>query len=277
MRMRICFVLTAALLLLGCERQSELLHIVRPENLQWETENIESGKIVRLHIFAQSENDNISRIELSEYDKQYGDNVIFDTIFDNASRKVDYWYNYQIPLFSDTTVIRFNSQVWTDKGKTLTYRLYLNVLPADYNIRSIDGITMYSVKSGKRYAFSLVDLNTIIPTDTVSDKLIFFDRVQQDSTKADVISREWKSLSGLYFSRFESFDYGEASVASIRKAYNICKHDNVIQNIKNDDVILFGSKADAYGVIKVLLVADDEGVDDDRYIFSVKTFFQMEK
>lgn len=95
--------------------------------------------------------------------------------------------------------------------------------------------------------------------------------LQQDSLKPDVLSFAWESKGSVYFSRFESFDYGEATVSSISNAYNIGKHNLMIQQLVNDDIILFGSKNDAYGVIKILLVANEEGTENDRYVFSLKT------
>lgn len=272
----ICFILSLLCsAFVACEKQSELIHIVETEDFDFRQQNVESGSKTRLHIIAQSQNSDISRILLTEYDSQYGDNTIFDTVFTHKERSIDYWYNYQIPLFTDTTIMRFSSQIWTETGNTITYQFAFKVIPAGGNIiRTIDGITMYSALSGKKYGFSLIELNTVFPETLSSDTLVFFDQEQSDSTRTDILSRIWQSNGGIYFSRFESFDYGEATVASIQYAYDIGKHENIIQNISNDDIILFGTKAEAYGVIKVLLVSDEEGTDNDRYVFSIKTFLQ---
>lgn len=272
MKKRVYFTLIILLLLISsCEKQSVLVHIITAEDFKWATENVASDRKVRLCIFAQSEDDVISRIQLNEYDEQYGDNIIFDTTFIQLNRSVEYWYNYQIPMFTDTTTMRFSSQVWTSTGKTLVYHFSFHVLPANTSMRSVDGITLYSAASGNKYGFSLIDMNVLFPQVLDNDTFVFCDRMQQDSTRSDVLSCEWESTCGIYFSRFESFDYGEATVASIQKAYSICKHESIIQNLQNDDIILVGSRTDAYGVIKILLVADEIGTENDRYIFSLKT------
>ncbi len=281
MKKQICFILLIVFALVACKQSSDLVHFIEIEDTQWQTEFIPAGKTIRMKVIAQTQNGAVATITTTAYDDQHGDYTILDSTFTHGEKSLEFFYAYTLPTFMDTTVVHVTSMMQTTSGEEWRYRFNLYVLPDNANMHTLDAVTMYSAKSGGKYGFSLATLQPIfpdtrlnIPDSLRTDSLVFFDRIQSDSTRADQISCEWESHTGVYFARFESFDYQEATVASIQRAYDICKHDKIIQNIQNDDVILFGTQTDALGALKVLFVADEPGCENDRYIFSMKTFLQ---
>ncbi len=281
MKKQFCFISLVLLSLCACRQSSDLVHLIEMKDIQWQADYIPSGTNIRMHMIAQTENSTVANIKTTAYDVQHGDYTILDTTFAYPSSTVDFYYHYTTPMFMDTTTMYVTSVMTTATGEQIRYRFNLHVLPAAVKMHTLDAVTMYSAESGGKYGFSLVTLNTLypetqttIPSVLQKDQLVFFDRAQADSTQLDKMSCEWESTSGVYFARFESFDYSEATVASIQRAYDICKRDNIIKGIRNDDVILFGTKSQALGALKVLIVADEAGSANDRYIFAMKTFLQ---
>ena len=87
---------------------------------------------------------------------------------------------------------------------------------------------------------------------------------------SEAISREWRSESGLMFSRSEGFNYSEATVQSVTSAWASSVRSSTIKNLKSDDILLLGSGNKAVGVLKLMAVYDEAGTDNDRYVFSLK-------
>lgn len=175
MKKIIISILFLCVALIGCDSPSDLIHIVEAEDFDWRREMVMSGTKTRLHIVAETSKSTISNILMTEYDQFNGDVVVFDTTFSHNEQSLNYYYNYQIPYYSDSTIMRFNSVVTLSDGTSLTYKFAFQVLPAGgKNLRSIDGITMYSSRSGKRCGFTLQDMTTVFPDILENDSLVFF-------------------------------------------------------------------------------------------------------
>ena len=82
--------------------------------------------------------------------------------------------------------------------------------------------------------------------------------------------RTWTSMTGLSFSRFNDFDYETATRSSVEDAYAVSTKYSELRNIQDNDIVLLGRSDTAVGVIKFLAVFDEEGVENDRYLFSLK-------
>ena len=268
MKKLLCFALLC--LFISCEKQSDLIHIVELQDIDPAKQYVSSYEVVRLRVIAQSNSSSIESIKLTEFDVLYGDRVVIDTVFVPSEKKVDFYFNYTIPFVSDTTRMRFTSQVFTVEGDTRTYLFDLYVLSGEQKVEAVDDITLYSASSGKKSGYNLLSKNTVFYETSLTDTLVFFDKKQADTTRLDQLSREWWSDSGVFFARFSSFNFGEATAASIQNAFENSVKDNIIQNIVYDDIILVGTKDTAYGVLKVILVVDEDGTEDDRYVFSAK-------
>ena len=88
------------------------------------------------------------------------------------------------------------------------------------------------------------------------------------------LSREWRSMTGLMFARFNDFDFENASFTSVVNAYSTSNKTSKLTNIGNEDIILVGKEYGALGVIKVINVFDEFDNMQDRYYFVFKGIYK---
>lgn len=276
--MRKSFLIIGALslVLCACDKVTPLNLNVFPMDFDPRAEFASSNTNIRLHVVANADAP-IHQIKISSYDEVYLEQPVFDTIITDPIKSFASDIIYKIPIYGSTTRLELNSSCTTRDGDVVKHKTYFYVSADGQNLRSKDGITMYGAKSKRYSGFDMKTLD-IIPADSIhqTDTLTFFDREYQDSTFLDVLSREWYSPRGVYFARSENFNFSEATAATIRQTYNACNRYSVIRDIHNDDVILIGTSTEAFGVIKVLVVSDEDGFENDRYVFSIKSFLKME-
>ena len=260
----------AAVILLACEKPSSSLVVMDIDGKSWSEQTaLTSGQTYRIRFTAESTDAPIERVWMTSTDNQFGEKLCVDTTFSRSLSRVTFVREWVPALYHDTSEVLLTAYM-SNGGTEVTYSYPIQIIPTDAGIRVLDNITLYSNASGKRSGFSLVTYQTIYPDTIAADTLCFFDNTAKDEYDSDVLSRAWISHSGLYFSRFESFDFSQATTQSLQHAYAVSQHDNIIQDISYDNVILIGTKSEAIAACKVLLVADEEGAEDDRYVFSMK-------
>tara|TARA_B100000780_G_C21058789_1_gene425495 strand:- start:586 stop:960 length:375 start_codon:yes stop_codon:yes gene_type:complete len=87
---------------------------------------------------------------------------------------------------------------------------------------------------------------------------------------SDILSREWISISGLLFSKNNSFDYANATLEGVINAYNTSVKKEFVDQISVSDIIITKIENN-YVIIKIINVEDDpNGSENDRYIFNIK-------
>lgn len=262
------------LLLCACNPVSDSMVVIEIDGQSWADHSpFVAGQVYRIHVSAESTSDKIEQLIVESFDKKRGTDLLLDTIFTRATLRKDVYYNWTVPLYDDTTDIVLKAILLVG-NKELIYSYPARILPSDRGLRTIDNITLYSAASGKKSGFSMIELRTLYADTLKNDSLCFFDHTPVGKPESDSLHREWISYKGLYFARFESFDFNEAQVNDLQRAYNISHHDDIIGNIRYDDVILIGTSTEVLAAVKVLLVADDPGAHDDRYVFSMKAIKQ---
>lgn len=259
----------------SCDRQSPLTLIVSPVYGVSQTAGIyhsSSGLPVWFSLKAQSRNAELKDIRVMAFDTYYSARQLLDTtLVGHSSATVD--WQYTLPFYNDTTPVRLTFTVTATDGQSLPVDIVMYVAPAgDGHITSTEIVSMYSAASGNRSGFNFSTLSTCFPELHTDSAWVIYDLPQPDTTRWDEISRRWSSSAGICFAKGGSFDYGNATVASIQATYNTMLRDNTVLDICSDDVIFVGDKQRAFGVIKIISVCDEPGVANDRYIFSAKTF-----
>ena len=255
----------------GCkQKESDLQLFVSFKDLNWKADYAKSGEPVRVNIFSKTNSSALRHLTLVSYDKQFLNQTLLDTVLSDPVKQLDFDYIYHLPYFSDTTTVELRGTAYTMAGDMITYTIPLDVLPGSKPLRPIDGLTMYSAASKRSSAFSF-SLMAVADTITLKDDTLWFgDLPQTDETLKDQMTRTWYSHT-LFFARFENFDYGEATESMLTDAYRHTTRSHIVYDIHNDDVLLVGTAQEALGVVKVMLVADEEGSANDRYLFSIKT------
>lgn len=269
MRRYLAFLFWVTLVMVGCKPEP-LLMSMDTMDFNWTQQYIDPTDPIRIRINASSSSSTIRRVTLKSYDPKGLQQVLLDSLLQDPLKSFSMEYIYMVPHFEDTTCVHITGSVLATDGESGEMQIRLYVLPHAQSLATLDGITLYSGLSYNKSGFSFPELKTIYPDSTRTNFLTFYDLPQRDSLIMDDLSCTWYSTSGLYFARAESFNYGEATQLSLEQSYSNSVKDNIIQHIKNDDIILVGSKTKALGAIKVLLVDDPIGVLNDRYVFSLK-------
>ena len=76
-------------------------------------------------------------------------------------------------------------------------------------------------------------------------------------------------MSGLLFSKNNSFDYANATLEGIENTYSTSVKKEFVDQISENDIIITKIESN-YVIIKIIFVIDGIGSGDDRYIFNIK-------
>ncbi|HBZ33668.1 MAG TPA: hypothetical protein DEO38_01065 [Bacteroidales bacterium] len=265
-----CFLLSL-LLLTACKRNEQSPLVAFFSDSHDVAVPIDAQRDIYITISVITNGVHVNKITLEANDNTYGMRTIKDTVPPigvNDSRKIN--IKFTTPNYASNTMLTLLARVFTEEGDIVECRKYLTVKSSDIKWDMQESVTMYSAASGQKYAFSVPQMTVVFPETIDNDTLMFYDRASADEEQPQLMTMSWQSDKGLYFARFESLDFSNANIAAIEQAYQLTSRDNVITNLKTDDVIIYGTKTEVFGLIKILLVVDEEGSANDRYIFSIK-------
>lgn len=260
---KILFLLFIGVILSSCagDDESDVVIIAKTVN-QKECYNAGEKIIFDVESFANKgfiTNINITTIT------SYGFTSVLDTVID--SERTNFLYQYDIPQFdADTTDVKFIFKATCSTGKSsdmsrthhVAGDIHLN--PAEY--------TMYAYYKNEKNGFSITR-NEVIDCETTDSVYVDFYDYSVDSTM--ILSREWRSMTGMSFARFNDFDFENANYSSVINAYSNSNKTSKLLNVQNDDVVLVGKESQALGVLKIINVFDDADPMQDRYYFVFKS------
>jgi len=253
------------------EKESPLIVLANIEGLSWRAETAKGNTPYRIKIEARSTTAAISHITMSAYDIIYGNSIVTDTLLADPVKDVVLYVNYCTPVFEAQTTVNFDIQVYATDGEHVATKMFLDVQASDYKLPSLDGLTLYSDLSGKPSCFSLLTKSTFLKKDSASIVGSYFQDVAP-ADSSDVLSCIWQSKD-ISFAKAESFNFADATANMVINAYSACQPVHTIQNLKYDDVLLFGAGLNALGVLKIMNIQDESGTDNDRYNFSIKFIY----
>jgi hypothetical protein len=171
---------------------------------------------------------------------------------------------------TDTAQLTLAFEGFASNGGTSKMVLIYRVV-GGASLISYDGIIMYGARSGRPDGFSLAKAQTIdCDTEDSSniDMYDYYDILSADTTGR--LSREWRSRTGLQFARMNDFDFSGTNQLLLNNAFRSSRRYTSLKDISEGDVVLFGRGEDALGVLQLLMVADEAGTANDRYVFNLK-------
>lgn len=269
---KILLILTSVLLLAACEQQSDLVTILEIDNVNWQQDAVESGFNLHIKVKAAAKSSTIQRLIIYSDDNQFKERILLDSTIAIPAKNINLSWYYTLPYYTDTTKVKLTARSYDQSGNTMSGAVIIRVAPGDQALRSIDNLTLYSALSDGKSAFSFETFQPVyIGKDTT--KVAFFDWTEPaelEGQQSTAISREWHSEIGLLFSRSEGFNFSEATAQSVTDVWKSAVKSAIIKSLRADDVLLIGIGDKPVGAIKILAVYDDEGTENDRYIFSIK-------
>lgn len=233
--------------------------------------SIMHSQYIMFHIKAISDSDEIARLECSTFDSENGQLPVFDTLFASGTTLVEYDYTYftQYYTTSENMKVKMTFTVYTKGGDKLSQVIYFfvtgNVLLVPY-----EDLIMYSgAQAAKTNGISLEWVTPVIIQTSDSTTVDVYD-YHVPGSDPNVLSREWRSLTGLSFVRYNDFNFPAATKQYLQNAYLAGNKYSSISNLQYGDIILVGQGNTAIGVFQIQSIYDEEGVENDRYELTFK-------
>lgn len=209
---------------------------------------VESGDKIQYDVEISTINEYVKRFKIYSFDAFQGSKTYIDTICGN-SKVLTYKFNYVAPdVDRDSLSIELNIEAEDNLGNVATIQRNLLIRSKNLHIIQLDGIVLYNPHDNNASALSLND---------VSQPFIFNETV--DSLKADVYVQSTPDFSkiDLYsnsqtmFVRNNSFNYVNATARGISSVYESSVKEDIIRDLKVNDIILVGYYNTAKGVFMV--------------------------
>jgi len=207
----------------------------------------------------------LTRFQITQRTPKTGLTLLLDTILNLKTFLYDFQYTVPKNIFEKKIELSFVAKTASDYSISTKYILLDSTNTA---LKESSAHVMYGAITTTNNAFSINQRQVVsFPLDSVlSDIYDFHDK----SINTSILSGEWRSATEKRFSRFNDFDYAEATVQSLQTSYANADKKTSISNLKVNDVIMIGDLNTAIAVVKIIAIFDEEGYANDRYVFNVK-------
>lgn len=263
----LCTIIGLLIVLSSCKKSVEdpLLLTINPRNLILD---VEGGKNIPLTIGGAGPK------SLTRFKIEVQDNNTKTVILDSAlswGKNFNLSYNYYIPARSTAySLILFFTLLDSDGNTAHTSRT-LNVSPATESLTSLSGLKMATKNSGNPDAYDLLNNMALISN---VDAVALQDMVDVANVSDPAqVSHSWNSNNGAKFLKFDSFDYANATKASIQAAYATGTSQSQVTNIQAGSIVLIQTLRNNtihYYAIQVVSINDDTVGTNDFYLFNMK-------
>ena len=232
---------------------------------------VQSGNNLLIHIKVVSDNYTVDRVRISSIDAEKGTLLLKDTLI-GGMKRTEFYFIYTVPSYFmvDTSLLTLQFEaVASNGGSSKMVRKYRVIGGA--NLIPYDGIVLYGANSSRPNGFSLSKAQTLYCETADSATIDIYDYHDTLSgASADRLSREWRSRTGLQFAKMNDFDYAGTNQLLLNNAFKSSRHYTSLKDIAEGDVVLFGRGDDALGVLQMIMVYDEAGSTNDRYVFNLK-------
>jgi hypothetical protein len=258
---RVSLILCLLLAFSSCKKEvANFINISFTPTEQYEFRN--SGEIIPFSIKLSS-NSELSELVIV----QIVNNSIIDTMYHEQISGLEKTelYNYTCPDISslDTSEIKLIFYCSNTNGDINERAKVFSVVSKNVYLSETTGHTMFSNNSSEFNSYNLVTGTAAYNSDTTTHISDNTDSI------SDILSREWVSMSGLLFSKNNSFDYANATLEGIEDTYSTSVKKEFVDQISENDIIITKIE-DNYVIIKIIIVRDNYGSEEDRYIFNIK-------
>lgn len=269
MKRTLLLVITALCLLLGtfsCEQEVSTVNLF--VNRADEYTTVSPEQYILFHIRAYSEHDLIQHIECKSFDSENGIQQVFDTVVNAKQAEFDYAVWTQTYSTSESMDVKYTFTAYTPDGSSTIFVLHVRVV-GNVLLVPYENLIMYSSCTEKSNGLSLEWVTPVIIQSADTATIDVYDYHRPDSDP-DVLSREWRSMTGLRFIRYNDFNFPAATIKYLQDAYSAGNAYTSVSDLQVGDIILVGRDNNAIGVFLIQQIYDEAGVENDRYLLSFK-------
>ncbi len=267
MKIRHILLLCMALMLASCHQKPSPvnLFISRADNYG---NPVSGNQYILFHVKAFSDADIVSRIECKSFDSENGIEIILDTLINTKSVEFDYPIFTKYYTTSEFMEVKLSFTAYASNGESTTqvtsYKVEGNVPLVPY-----ENIILYSACTEKTNGLSLQWVTPVIVQTADSATIDVYD-YHEPQTDSTILSKKWRSKTGLGFVRYNDFNFHAATVKYLHDSYLAGNKYSSVNNLSVGDIILVGRGNDAIGVFQIQNIYDEEGFENDRYELTFK-------
>jgi hypothetical protein len=241
---------------------SDVQVMVTPDSLLFHSE---SQDIIPFQIALKALKEPLARFQITQRTTKTGLVTLLDTALN--VQKFNYEYQYTVPqnIYERSIELSFIANTASDYSVSAK-QILLDSLNTP--LKESSAHVMYGSSFKTNNSFSIIQRQVVsFPHDSILSDIYDYHNDQIDASE---LSGEWRSATLKRFSRFNDFNYAEATVQSLQTCYANASKKTMISDLKVNDVIIIGDLNNAIAVIKIIAIFDEEGYKNDRYVFNVK-------
>jgi hypothetical protein len=256
----------SAIMSCGSEQiESPILVFLSPEAATIEAN---SNDHVFITIESRSQSGQHLRLQIETVDVLYGVRTTFDSTF--RFKNIHYLYDFVVPAYPDSTGSLLVFKLSNDVGDQIQIAKRLFINKGASSVKEASGNITYSTLSNKPSGYSLQTMVPIYLADSLTKPIDIIDASGKNQETNGSLSRIWQSRTNLLFVKFNGFNYPQANAITISNSYKSGIKLSRISGLQDGDILIVGKGNKALGAIQVISITDLSGVENDKYVFSVK-------
>lgn len=265
------FILITSLLLIACNNEDNTTKVAVKLSKTSQTrltDSVATGTKAMYDIEAFSTDTYLKKFTITSFDQENGEILLFESA--PEVKNYQYSFVYDAPSFSaDSVKVTLKMRAENYIGDSYEMRCTLVVTGGAQLLTELSGIILNSASSGKADALSLNNPSQVFLAALADSASIdIYDLVNESNP--EILSREWRTNTDVRFVKINSFNYSEATTASIKSTYLSSLRDKAVSNLQENDIILVGKENTPMGVFQITGITDNEGFANDYYRFSAK-------
>lgn len=207
-----------------------------------------SGDVVRYKVDLYTTGNYINRFKVESFDSYFGNITQKDTALDESIPSI--YFDYHAPVIDrDSLDVTLTFHAWDDNNNKCEATRSLMIKNKLILAEEKSGIILWKPGNGLPDALFFSDpAQTFCMTDSPDSARA--DLYIKSDDSFELISLHSNSKAG--FVRNNNFNYTEATAMSIQSVYSGSRVDDVIRDLRVNDIILVGHNKIADGVFTVL-------------------------
>ncbi len=258
--------LALSLLWCSCQQEPSTVNLFVDRADSYAT--VSPEQYILFHVRAYSENDFVKRITCQSFDAENGILPVFDTVVNTKQIEFDLPVWTRTYSTSENMDVKYTFTATASTGVTTTYVRHVTVSGV-VPLVPYENIILYSSCSDKANGLSLKWVTPVILQSADTTTVDVYD-YHQPTTDSTVLSREWRSMTGLKFVRYNDFNFPAATIKYLHDAYLAGNKYSSVSNLNIGDIILVGRDNTAIGVFQIQNIIDEDGFENDRYELTFK-------
>lgn len=207
-----------------------------------------SGDKFRYHLDLYTTHGYVQHLRVTSFDSYQGEVVVKDTTW--SSRTDTYDFIYTAPAVGrDSLAVTLTFSAADDAGSMCEVTRKLLIRNKLVLVDEKSGIVMWATETGRPGALMFADPSKTYNIVSAGDSAVADMYIDTDPTLENV---RLKTNTQAKFVRNNSFDYAAATAASVQAVYVGSRRDDMVDNLRINDIVLVGHGERAEGVFRVV-------------------------